>query len=139
MNMKNIIYQIKTNLCYLGSALIYLTGGFDKLFIALLVFIALDYITGIIVAIKNKKLSSKIGLIGFFKKVMIIIVIFICNIIDDVISADNILRNFIILYYICNEGISILENSTVMGVKTPNKIKDILLQLQSESEEKINK
>ena len=55
------------------------------------------------------------------------------------ITIYNILRNFIILYYICNEGISILENSTVMGVKTPNKIKDILLQLQSESEEKINK
>lgn len=119
---------------YVISFITYLTGGFDKMFIALLTIMTIDYITGLMKAIKKKKLSSKIGLNGIAKKVVTLSIIMVANIIDSNISANGVIRDCIIMYYICNEGISILENASYFKVVFPKKLMNILEEVKEESE-----
>lgn len=110
-------------------------GGFDSLLIALLVFIVADYLTGVILAILEKKLNSKIGFKGIAKKVMILVFVGLASILDIyVIGGSSPIREVVIAFYIANEGISIVENSAKIGLPVPQKIIDVLAQLKGEED-----
>ena len=111
-------------------------GGCDGLLIALIAFVVIDYITGMMCAVIDKKLSSEIGFKGIFKKVLIFILVGIANILDvQIIGTGNILRTAVIFFYLSNEGISILENSAHLGLPVPQKLKETLEQLHKRSED----
>ena len=99
-------------------------NGYDTLFKALLVFIVLDYLSGVMRAIYTKKLSSKVGAKGIIKKIGYIVLIVVVEILDILLKDNGYLRNIIIYMFIANEGISILENWSAMGIKVPDIIKD---------------
>lgn len=102
----------------------FIIGGCDILFKTLLVFIIIDYITGILRAIYTKKLSSKIGAKGIIKKVGYIFIVILAALLDKLLNSTGNIRNIVIYMFIANEGISILENWTSMGIKIPKILKD---------------
>ena len=104
---------------------------------ALLAFIAIDYITGLMVAIVNKTLNSSVGFKGLAKKVFILLLVLIANILDThVMGGSGVVRGVVIAFYLANEGISILENAGKLGVSYPQKLKDVLEQLKETDEQK---
>ena len=114
----------------MGGVMGWLFGGFDSLIYALVAFVALDYITGVLLAAEKKKVSSEIGYKGICKKAMIFIIVAVGHIIDKyIIGTGSSLRTMLIMFYLSNEGISILENAGEMGVPLPAKIKDAISQL----------
>lgn len=134
--MKEFWNTIQGIFTVLGGWLGYYLGGCDGLLIALVVFVITDYITGVMCAVIDKKLSSEIGFKGIFKKVLIFILVGIANILDvQIIGTGNILRTAVIFFYLSNEGISILENSAHLGLPIPKKLKDILEQLHKRSKD----
>lgn len=118
-----------------GGAVIYLYGSVDRLLIALIAFIVLDYATGIIKAIVLKQLSSEIGFKGIAKKILILLLVAVANIIDRLTNSDCLIRSMMCLFFIANEGLSILENCTLMGIPFPKKFKQILEQLKKDNSE----
>ncbi|MDE6748602.1 MAG: phage holin family protein [Lachnospiraceae bacterium] len=129
----NIIQLIFT---VVGGWLGYFLGGRDGLLIALLVFMAGDYITGIMCAVSDKRLSSEVGFQGTCRKVLIIMLVGIGNILDvQVIGAGRVLRTAVIFFYLSNEGISLLENAGHLGLPIPEKLKEVLEQLHDRSED----
>ena len=113
-----------------GSWLGYFLGGMDGLLIALLVFMVLDYITGIMCAIIDKKLSSAVGFKGICKKVFILMLVGVANVVDvHVVGTGSALRGAVLAFYISNEGLSLLENAAHIGLPVPVKMKDVLAQL----------
>ncbi len=103
------------------------------------VLVAVDYITGIMCAVADKKLSSEIGFKGICKKVLIFLLVGIANILDvQVIGTGCVVRTAVIFFYISNEGVSILENTSHLGLPVPEKLKDILQQLHDRAEESDN-
>lgn len=119
----------------IGTAISVYLGGWDILLKALVIFMITDYISGVVVAIIEKKLSSAVGFKGIAKKVAILALVGIAFYLDQVLGTD-LLRNMAILFYIANEGISILENTSKLGVPYPQKLKDILEQLKKENDNK---
>lgn len=113
--------------------------GYDTLFKALLIFIVLDYLSGVMRAIYTKKLSSKIGAKGIIKKIGYIILIVVVEILDILLKDNGYLRNIIIYMFIANEGISILENWSAMGIKVPDIIKDKFSNLKGGDDDEQNK
>ena len=106
-------------------------GGMDGIMYALIAFISIDYITGVAVAIKQKKLSSEVGFWGLVRKVCILVLVGVAHFIDlNVMGTGDIFRTAIALYYIGNEGVSLLENIGNLGVKLPKKLIDILVQIR---------
>ena len=119
-----------------GGWLGFFLGGCDGLVYALLLFVIVDYITGVMYAIACKKLSSEIGFKGICKKVLIFILVGLANVLDvQVIGTGCVLRTAVIFFYISNEGVSILENAAHLGLPVPEKLKDILQQLHNRAEE----
>ena len=119
----------------LGGWLGYFLGGADGMLIALIVFVALDYVTGVMCAIVDKKLSSAVGFKGIFKKVLIFILVGVGNIIDvQVLGQAGVLRTAVIFFYLSNEGVSLLENAGHLGLPIPAKLKAVLEQLHDRSE-----
>lgn len=132
--MKEIWNWIQVAFAATGAFLGWFLGGLDGFLYALLVFVAIDYVTGVLCAIVDKKLSSEIGAKGIFKKVLIFVLVGVAHILDTQIlgsSGDNngALRTAVIFFYLSNEGISILENSSHIGLPIPGKLKEILKQL----------
>ncbi|MCL1903981.1 MAG: phage holin family protein [Oscillospiraceae bacterium] len=118
----------------LGGVAGFLFGAIDGLFYALVAFAVLDYITGVISAVIQKKLSSRVGFEGIFKKIMVFVVIAVANIIDvHVFAASGVLRTAAIFFFISNEGLSILENAGRMGLPIPKKLLDVLEQLRAKN------
>ena len=110
-------------------------GGMDGLLIALIVFMVLDYITGLMCAVMDKKLSSAVGFRGICKKVLIFALVGLGHILDTrVIGAGSVLRTAVIFFYLSNEGVSLLENAAHLGLPIPQKIKNVLEQLHTRSE-----
>lgn len=131
--MKDILNFIKVVFTAIGGYLGYLLGGHDSFLYALIAFIVIDYITGVMLAIIKKKLSSSIGFKGIFKKVMIFMMVAIGHTIDAyLIKNGGAIRTAVIFFYISNEGISILENSANIGLPIPEKLKEILVQLKED-------
>ena len=118
-----------------GGWLGYFLGGCDGLLIALVMFAAVDYITGVMCAINDQKLSSEVGFRGICRKVLIFILVGIANILDvEVIGTGSVLRTAIIFFYLSNEGVSLLENAAHLGLPVPTKLKDVLAQLYDRAE-----
>ena len=135
--MKEFWNMIQVVFAAIGGWLGYFLGGCDGLIIALVVFVVVDYLTGILCAIADKSLSSKVGFLGIAKKVVIFMLVGVANILDvEVIGTGSVLRTAVIFFYLSNEGISMLENATHLGLPVPTKLKDVLEQIHNRSEEK---
>ena len=118
-----------------GGWLGYFLGGCDGLLIALVVFAITDYITGVMCAIADKKLSSEIGFKGICRKVIIFMLVGIAHVLDsNVIATGSVLRTAVIFFYLSNEGVSLLENAAHLGLPVPEKLKDVLEQLHDRAE-----
>ena len=128
--MRDIWSFIQVGFAAVGGWLGYFLGGMDGFIYALITFVVVDYITGLMCAILDKKLSSEIGFRGIFKKILIFSLVAIGHIIDkSVIGDGSVIRTAVIFFYLSNEGISILENTVHIGLPVPQKLKDILEQL----------
>lgn len=128
--MKNLINSFQLIFTAIGAYTGWFLGGFDGFLYALVTFVAVDYITGLMAAVLEKKLSSEIGFRGIFKKVLIFVLVGIGNIIDvHLIKNGSAVRTAVIFFYISNEGISIMENSAKVGLPIPEKLKNILEQI----------
>lgn len=133
--MRNIIANIQLLFIGIGGFIGGLVGGVDGFMYALIILVVLDYLTGLMVAILEKQLSSEIGFKGIFKKVLIFILVGAAHIIDyQVLGNGSVIRTAVIFFYISNEGISILENSSKIGLPIPQKLKDILEQLRKDGD-----
>lgn len=123
-----------------GGWLGYFLGGCDGLLFALLAFVVVDYITGVMCAISDQKLSSEVGFRGICRKVLIFLLVGIANILDvQVIGEGCILRTAVIFFYVSNEGVSILENAARLGLPVPEKMKAVLEQLHNKGDKEIEK
>lgn len=135
--MKNIINTIQIVFTAIGGYFGYFLGGLDGFIYALIIFVVIDYLTGLMAAIVECKLSSEIGFRGIFKKVLIFLLVAVGNIIDNnLIGTGGAIRTAVIFFYISNEGISIIENSIRIGLPVPEKLKDVLEQLQHKDGDK---
>lgn len=120
---------------FLFGAVNFLWGNITIAFKVLIALVIIDFITGTFKAIYYKQVSSDIGFKGIIKKALIFIVIAVTYLLQSVISIDTPLRDIVIMFYIVNEGISILENiSTIDKIPIPKKLNDILLQLRGEED-----
>ena len=137
--MKEFWNSIQLVFAAVGGWLGYFLGGCDGLLYALIAFLGIDYITGVMCAIADKNLSSEVGFKGICRKVLIFLLVGIANVLDvQVIGTGSVLRTAVIFFYISNEGVSLLENAAHLGLPVPEKIKTVLEQLhdRAESEDK---
>ena len=133
--MKQFWNWIQLIFSAVGGWLGWFLGGCDGLLYALIAFVVLDYITGVMCAVIDHELSSSIGARGIFKKAVIFILVGVGHILDTyVIGTGAVLRTAIIFFYISNEGVSLLENAAHLGLPIPEKLKAILKQLHDKSE-----
>ena len=134
--MKELWNTMQIILAAVGGWLGYFLGGCDGLVYALILFVAADYVTGVMCAAVDKRLSSEIGFKGICKKVLIFVLVGLANILDvQIIGTGSVLRTAVIFFYISNEGVSLLENAAHLGLPVPEKLKDILQQLHNRAEE----
>lgn len=137
--MKEFWNTIQLIFTGIGGWLGYFLGGWDGLLYALIAFVAIDYVTGIMCAISNHTLSSEVGFKGICRKVLIFLLVGIGSILDaHVIGSGSVLRTAVIFFYISNEGVSILENAARLGLPVPEKIKVVLEQLHDRSAKEEN-
>lgn len=133
--MKEFWNTIQLIFTAVGGWLGYFLGGCDGLLYTLLAFVVLDYLTGIMCAIVDKKLSSEIGFKGIFKKVLIFVLVGIGHLMDlQILGAAGVLRTAVIFFYLSNEGVSLVENAAHLGLPIPAKLKAVLEQLHDRSE-----
>ena len=122
-----------------GGWLGYFVGGWDGLLYALLAFVVIDYVTGVMCAVTDKKLSSAVGFKGICRKVLIFLLVGIGHILDThVFGETGVLRTAVIFFYISNEGVSLLENAGHLGLPIPAKVKTVLEQLHDRAEKEEN-
>lgn len=120
----------------IGGWIGYFVGGVDGLMTALLIFMVLDYVTGLMCAIADKKLSSAVGFKGICKKVLIIMLVGVAHVVDlHVVGTGDALRSAVVCFYLSNEGVSMLENAAHLGLPVPDKLKGILAQLHGRMDE----
>lgn len=132
--MKEFWNTIQLVFTGIGGWLGYFLGGWDGLLYALIAFVAIDYVTGVMCAISNHTLSSEVGFKGICRKVLIFLLVGIGSILDaHVIGSGSVLRTAVIFFYISNEGVSLLENAAHLGLPVPEKIKVVLEQLHDRS------
>ena len=133
--MKEFWTTIQLAFAAVGGWLGWFLGGCDGLLYALLAFVVLDYITGVMCAIVDKKLSSEIGFRGIFKKVLIFVLVGVGHLMDvQILGAAGVLRTAVIFFYLSNEGVSLVENAAHLGLPIPTKLKAVLEQLHDRSE-----
>ena len=129
--------KIQIAITALGGWLGYFLGGMDGLLIALLVLMVLDYVSGIMCAIVDKNLDSRIGFRGICKKVLTLMLVGVANIVDvHIVGTGNALRSAVICFYMSNEALSLFENAAHLGLPVPDKLKDILGQLHHRNDKK---
>lgn len=133
--MKEFWNAVQFMFAAVGGWLGYFLGGCDGLLYALLAFVVIDYLTGVMCAINDRTLSSEVGFRGICRKVLIFLMVGIANILDvHVIRTGSVLRTAAIFFYISNEGISLLENAAHLGLPVPKKIKAVLEQLHDRAD-----
>jgi toxin secretion/phage lysis holin len=133
--MKDFIYTLQRAFAAIGGYIGWFLGDFDGLLYALVAFVVIDYITGIMLAFLEKKLSSSVGFKGIFKKVLIFAFVGLGHIIDFyIIQKGSALRTAVIFFYLSNEGLSIIENATMIGLPVPEKLKAVFIELKKEDE-----
>lgn len=133
--MKELWNTIQLVFAAVGGWLGYFLGGFDGLLYALIAFMVVDYVTGVMCAVVDKTLSSAVGFKGICRKVLILALVGIAHILDaNVIGDGSVLRTAVIFFYISNEGVSLLENAAHLGLPIPEKMKEILAQLHGRAD-----
>lgn len=133
--MKEIWTWVQIAFSALGGFVGWFLGGADGFLYALLAFVVIDYITGILCAVTDKSLSSEVGFKGICRKVLIFALVGIGNIVDVYVMGEaGILRTAVIFFYLSNEGVSLLENSAHLGLPIPEKLKTVLSQLHNREE-----
>lgn len=133
--MKEFWNTIQLIIAAIGGWLGYFLGGCDGLLYALIAFVVIDYLTGIMCAISDHTLSSEVGFRGICRKVLIFLLVGIANVLDiHVLGNGSVLRTAVIFFYISNEGVSVLENAAHLGLPVPEKVKDVLEQLHGRAE-----
>ena len=133
--MKEFWNMIQMVFAAVGGWLGYYLGGCDGLLLALVAFAAADYLTGVMCAVSDRKLSSNVGFKGICRKVLIFLLVGIANILDvHVIGTGSVLRTAVIFFYISNEGVSLLENAAHLGLPVPETIQAVLEQLHDRAE-----
>ena len=133
--MKEFWNTIQLIFAAIGGWLGWFLGGCDGLLYALIAFVVVDYLTGVMCAIADHSLSSEVGFKGICRKVLIFLLVGIANILDvQVIGSGSVLRTAVVFFYISNEGISLLENAGHLGLPIPAKMKEVLEQLHDRSE-----
>lgn len=131
MNVHVVASWVKGVSAAVGAVLAFMFGELRGIFVALVIFMILDYITGVIAAYCEKKLSSRIGARGIAKKVALLVIVVLAHMIDaHVIGNGDVLRSAVIFFYLSNEGLSILENSIRIGLPVPKKLKAALVQMR---------
>lgn len=120
-----------------GALLYFLFGEFDIALQCLLMFIALDYMSGLIKAVINRELSSKTGLRGILKKVGFLIIVAVGVLVDRITGGSGTVRSLVIYYFVANEGLSIIENLGQAGLPIPKSIKNTLKMLKNQGDGKI--
>ena len=134
--MKEFWSVIQFIFAAVGGWLGWFLGGCDGLLYALIAFVVVDYITGVMCAVVDKKLSSEVGFKGIFKKILIFLLVGIANLLDvNIIGNGSVLRTAAIFFYLSNEGVSLLENATHLGLPVQEKLKSVLQQLHDRAEE----
>ena len=127
--------KIQMAVAAIGGWIGYFVGGVDGLMTALLIFMVLDYITGLMCAIADKKLSSAVGFKGICKKVLILMLVGVANVVDiHIVGTGSALRSAVICFYLSNEGLSLLENAAHIGLPIPDKMNNVLAQLHGREE-----
>ena len=135
--MKEFWNTIQLIFAAVGGWLGYFLGGCDGLLYALIAFVSIDYITGVMCAISDKTLSSEVGFKGICRKVLIFLLVGIGNVIDvQVLGSPGVLRTAVIFFYLSNEGVSLLENAAHLGLPVPDAIKTVLEQLHDRADGK---
>lgn len=138
--MKNFWNMVQLAFAAIGGGLGWFFGEMDGFFYALIAFVVIDYLTGVMCAILDKTLSSNVGFRGIFRKVLIFVMVGIGHVIDtQLIGNGDALRTAVIFFYISNEGVSLLENAAHVGLPVPEKLKDVLAQLHDRTENKEDK
>ena len=134
--MKEFWNMIQAVFTMVGGWLGYFLGGCEGLLYALVVFVVMDYVTGVMCAAADRKLSSEVGFKGICRKVLIFMMVGIANVLDVlIIGSGSVLRTAVIFFYLSNEGVSLLENAGHLGLPIPEKLKAVLEQLHRQSEE----
>lgn len=135
--MNEILNNCKILLALSGGVFGWIFGGFNSLIYALIALAAIDYLTGVLLAVYEKELSSDIGFKGISKKVMMFALVAVGNIIDQhIIGSGSSLRTMLIMFYLSNEGISIIENAGKIGLPLPQKLKDAIQKLNGNENKK---
>lgn len=130
--MDNILKNILAGIC---TVLSFLFGDMEGLMVALIALIILDYISGVIAAAVEKRLSSEVGAKGIAKKIFMLLIVALANIVDiNVIGDGHVLKTVTVVFYICNECISLIENAGRIGVPVPKKLLDVLEQLRDKDD-----
>lgn len=130
--MNNAVKSIIAAVCAMFG---FVFGDLNGLMIALVALIILDYISGVIAAVVEKKLSSEVGAKGIAKKIFMLLIVAVANIVDiNVIGEGHVLKSVTVVFYIANECISLIENAGRLGVPVPKKLLDVLEQLKSKGE-----
>ena len=138
--MKEIVGVVQTVITAIGAFVGWFLGGMDGFLYALVIMVTLDYLSGIMVAFAQRGLSSEIGARGIFKKILIFSFVAMGHIIDTrIFHSGSAIRTAVIFYYVSNEGISVLENATLLGLKVPKKLREVLAQINSEKESEKDK
>ena len=128
--MKDLWNTIQIIFAAIGGWLGWFLGGFDGLLYALIIFVVVDYITGVMCAVVDKNLSSSVGFKGICRKMLIFVLVGIAHVLDaNVIGDGSVLRTAVIFFYLSNDGVSLLENASHLGLPIPEKMKEILEQL----------
>ena len=134
--MKGFWNTVQMVFAAVGGWLGWFLGGCDGLLYALVAFVAVDYVTGVLCAVADRKLSSEVGFKGIAKKALIFLLVGMANVLDvQVIGSGCVLRTAVVFFYISNEGVSLVENAAHLGLPVPEKLKDVLAQLHGRAED----
>ena len=130
--MNNIFNSV---VAVIATFFTWIFGTWDIAIAILIIFMVLDYLTGVIVAYQNRTLNSEVGFKGLIKKCMILVILIVAVMLDRLLNTGTwVFRTLVCYFYIANEGISLLENVSNLGVKIREKLKDALEQLNKEDE-----
>ena len=130
--MKSFWHLIESVFAAVGAWLGYFLGGSDGLLYALLVFVIVDYITGVMCAIEDRTLSSAVGFRGLCRKVLTFLLVGIAQVLDEhILNQPGVLRTAVIFWAVANNGLSILENAAHLGLPIPEQLKEVLEQLHN--------
>jgi toxin secretion/phage lysis holin len=133
--MKEFWNMIQFVFTMIGGWLGYFLGGCDGLLLALVVFVLMDYVTGVMCAVADRTLSSEVGFKGICRKILIFMLVGVANVLDvHIIGTGSVIRTAVIFFYLSNEGISLLENAAHLGLPVPEKLKLVLEQLHQRAE-----